>query len=172
MSNLFNSNGSLGVMLIVMIGMLALLTVLVVFRLKRYIDGAKAAGDMVMVLARPVKNVLLSAAAYIFIAYFLNGHGICIEGVDFSALLVLALGAINISFDIKPQVICEYGIVTVNGLIPWEAVAEILHVDEKNNSVVLRLTQFVRESEMKLFCPVGEVHKAAEIIESKLYKEA
>ena len=71
MSNLFNSNGSLGVMLIVMIGILALLTILVVFRLKRYIDGAKAAGDMVMVLARPVKNVLLSAAAYIFVAYFL-----------------------------------------------------------------------------------------------------
>ena len=72
MSNLFNSNGSLGVMLIVMIGILALLTILVVFRLKRYIDGAKAAGDMVMVLARPVKNVLLSAAAYIFVAYFLT----------------------------------------------------------------------------------------------------
>ena len=172
MRNLFNNNGSLGAMIIVMIGILVLLTVFVVFRLKRYIDGAKTAGDSVMVLERPVKNAALSASAYIFIAYFLNGHGICMGSVDLSALLVLALGAINFSFDIKPQVICDYGIMTANGLVPWEVIAEILRVDEKNNIIVLRLTQFVRESEMKLFCPVGKVHKTAEIIESKIHKEA
>ena len=172
MSNMLNINGSSGNAIVIMIGMLALLTALAVFRLKRYMDGAKAAGEMIKVLAMPVKNVVISAVGYMFIAYFLNGHGICIGDVDFSAILVLALGAINISFDMKPQVICEYGIVTVNGLIPWEHIAEVCSIDEKNHIVTVRLIQFVRENEKKLFCPSGDVHKVAECVESKINKEA
>ena len=172
MNALVNINGISGGTLILMVGILALLTFLVAFRLKRYIDGAKAAGDVVKVLARPVKNIGITAVGYIFIAYFLNGHGICIGDVDFSAILVLAIGAINISFDMKPQVICENGIVTANGLVPWDIIAEILSINEKDHIVTVRLTKFVRENEMKLFCPSGEVHMVAECIESKIHKEA
>ena len=158
-------------MIALMTGILVFLSVLVIIRLRKYIQGANAAGDVIMVLGRPVKTVISSAVIYLFIAYILNGHGIGYGGVDFSALLVLAIGAINICFDIKPQVICEYGIVTANGLIPWENIEGVASVDEHTNLVKISLIKFVRDQEMKVFCPAGEVQSVAALIESKLNKE-
>ena len=158
-------------MIALMIGILVFLSVLVIIRLKKYIQGANAAGDVIMVLGRPVKAVISGAVIYLFIAYILNGHGIGYGGVDFSALLVLAIGAINVCFDIKPQVICEYGIVTANGLIPWENIEGVASMDEKSNLVRINLIKYVRDPEMKVICPAGEVHAVAALIESKSNKE-
>lgn len=157
-------------MIAFMIGILVFLTVLVIFRLKKYIQGANAAGEAIMVLAKPIKNAVSGAIIYLFIAWILNGHGIGYGGVDFSALLVLAIGAINISFDIKPQVICEHGIVTVNGLVPWENIDSIVSVDETSNVIKIALITFVREREMKVFCPAGKADEAAKLIESGIKK--
>ena len=157
-------------MIALMIGIFVFLAVLVILRLKKYIEGANAAGDVIMVLGRPMKSVISGACIYLFVAWILNGHGIGYGGVDFSALLVLAIGAINISFDMKPQVLCEHGIVTANGLVPWENIDSVVSVDETANIVRIALINFVRDQEMKVFCPSGKSAEAAELIESGIKK--
>ena len=171
MNGFLSGDGNSSATLVILAVLIVLFAVLIFGRLKRYIDGAKAAGDEIMMLARPIKNVISSGIFYIVIAYILNGHGISTGGVDFSSILVLAIGVVNISFDIKPQILCEYGIVTPNGLIPWEFVEEIENVNEKNHVIHLRLDDIMKKNaNMKVFCPLGEVDKVMTIIKSKIQK--
>lgn len=171
MGDILSEDGGTSAIIVIMLVVLALFAVLIIGRFKRYSDGAKAAGNEIMTLARPVKNVISSAIFYIVIAYVLSGHGISSGGIDLSSILVLAIGAINISFDIKPQVLCEYGIVTSNGLIPWELVEEIEGVNEKDQVIHLRLDEIMKKNtNMKVFCPSEEVDKVMAIIESRMKK--
>ena len=171
MNGFLSGDGNSSATLVILAVLIVLFAALIFGRLKRYIDGAKAAGDEIMMLARPIKNVISSGIFYIVIAYILNGHGISTGGVDFSSILVLAIGAVNISFDIKPQVLCEYGIVTPNGLIPWELVEEMEGVNEKDHVIHLRLDEIMKKNRnMKVFCPPAEVDKVMSIIESKIQK--
>ena len=169
MNGFLSGDGSSSAILVIAAVLIALFVLLVFGRMKRYIDGAKAAGDEIMILARPTKSIISSAVCYIVIAYVLNGHGISAGNVDLSSILVLAIGAVNISFDMKPQVLCEYGIVTPNGLIPWELIEEIEGVNEKDHVIHLRLDEIMRKnSNMKVFCPAGEVDKVTAIIANKI----
>ena len=168
MNGLLNTTGNFNVTLAVFLGILLLIIMLFLGRMKRYIDGAKAAGDEMMTLTRPTKTIIYGAFVYIFIAYFLNGHGICVGDVDLFSILVLAIGAINMSFDVKPQVLCENGIVTPSGLIPWELVKEIEKIYVKESVIVLRLDERMQKNtSMKVHCPSGETDKVVSIIESK-----
>lgn len=172
MEGLFNGNGQLVFMIGVLVILVALFFILVWSRFKRYSEGAKAAGNEIMTLAVPKKTILTSAIVYIFIAFLLNGHGISSGGIDMSSVLVLVIGVINISFDMKPQVICDNGIVTTNGLISWEMIEEVTEVDEKGDVIKLKLRKMLRENnDVKIYCPAGETLNVVRLIENRMKKE-
>ena len=70
MNGLFDGGSSSSAVLIILAVLIALLALLFLGRMKRYIDGAKAAGDEIMTLACPIKSVISSGLVYIIIAYF------------------------------------------------------------------------------------------------------
>lgn len=165
-----------GFWICVIILLLVLLVVIMRKHFKRYENGERNAGNVLMELQISKRVRLLrkldGVAAIAIVLFFFLKDRIMNNVVDVNAIVWLGMIAAVIILENKPQKICENGILVQSGLVAWDKIKEIKPVDEKDDVIKIKLRKSMRSfNRMRLYCMPGQAPNVVRIIESKMNRE-
>ena len=117
---------------IVYYAIIIILLIITVYPIKAYFHPKCNTGLLLEELHLPKGIIALGISINLLFKYSMP---------NFSYIVIIALILRNVLFYLLPEKICENGILTRNGFIPWENIKKIKSINGTANSIELILTK-------------------------------